>query len=156
MPWPDDWDDRVSGRRCAMCDEGRPDETPHGVRIFEGHYVDAYIGRRAVQRGYVAAIWRGSHVIDLRDLTSEQRAGYWDEVASVAEAVATHFNARKVNYEVLGNLMPHLHTHVTARFAEGDVAPGAPLPPDRDCDLDPEGFERDVAALRMLLADGKR
>lgn len=137
-----------------MCDEGRPDETPHGVRVFEGRYLDAYLGRRAAQRGYVVAIWRGRHVTDLRDLSSQERAGYWDEVVHVADAVAAHFDARKVNYEVLGNLMPHLHTHITARFAEGDVAPGAPLPPaQRDRELDPLDVAHDATALRTMLID---
>jgi diadenosine tetraphosphate (Ap4A) HIT family hydrolase len=135
-----------------MCDEGRPQETPHGIRIFEGRYLDAYVGRRAAQPGYVVAIWRGSHVTDLRHLTSEDRAGYWDEVVRVSEAVAVHFDARKVNYEVLGNVMPHLHTHITARFAEDDVAGGAPIPSaERDRALDPERVSRDAAALSHLL-----
>ena len=34
MPWPDDWDDWLPGDSCAMCREGRPEETPHGVRIL--------------------------------------------------------------------------------------------------------------------------
>jgi diadenosine tetraphosphate (Ap4A) HIT family hydrolase len=56
-----------------------------------------------------------------------------------------------VNYEVLGNQVPHLHTHITARFADGDVAPGRPLPQDRDCVLGVEVFEKDAEALSALL-----
>lgn len=38
-------------------------------------------------------------------------------------------------------------THITARFAEGDVTPGQPLPQQRDLDLPSEIVESDVPAL---------
>src|SRR5262245_9318426 len=128
MPWPDDWDARMDGSACPMCDEGRPDETAHGVRVFEGRDLDAYVAKRGAQPGYVVAIWRGRHVTDVIDLEPVERAGYWDEVALVADAMRQHFQPRKVNYEVLGNFVPHVHTHITCRYAEGDAAPGTRLP----------------------------
>jgi diadenosine tetraphosphate (Ap4A) HIT family hydrolase len=69
----------------------------------------------------------------------------------VGGAVGLHFGARKVNYETLGNTVPHLHTHVTARYADGDVQPGAPLPKDRDVALDERQLAADAVALRALL-----
>ena len=33
----------------------------------------------------------------------------------------------KLNYETLGNSLPHLHTHLVPRFRE-DPAPGRPFP----------------------------
>jgi hypothetical protein len=77
------------------------------------------------------------------------------EIAHVSTAVQRYYRPRKVNYEVLGNQMPHLHTHMTARFAVGDVAPGQPLPRQRDLDLPPEVVDADVAALTKLLTDGR-
>jgi diadenosine tetraphosphate (Ap4A) HIT family hydrolase len=136
-----------------MCNEGRPVETSYGIRVFRGQHLDAYVGRHAAQRGYLFAVWRGRHVSDLTELSGEELLGYWSEVGIVGAAVQRHFQPRKVNYEVFGNQVPHLHTHITARFAEGDLAPGAPLPHIRDRELPPAELTNDVAVLRALLGN---
>ena len=45
-----------------------------------------------------------------------------EEVNLVAKAVAQVYEARKINYELLGNQLPHIHWHVIPRLA-GDPAP---------------------------------
>ncbi len=85
------------------------------------------------------------------DLTDEEGARYWREVLHVAAAVRANFGARKVKYETLGNSIPHLHTHVTARFAHGDLSPGGLLPKDRDQPRAPAELVADVRALRAIL-----
>jgi diadenosine tetraphosphate (Ap4A) HIT family hydrolase len=137
-----------------MCIEGRPDRIPHGLRVYRGRYLDAYLSTKAAQRGYVVAIWRGQHINDLTELSTSELTGYWSEVAHVSTAVQRHYRPRKVNYEVLGNQMPHLHTHITARFAVGDVAPGHPLPQQRELSLPSDVVDADLAALARLLTDG--
>jgi diadenosine tetraphosphate (Ap4A) HIT family hydrolase len=59
----------------------------------------------------------------------------------------------KLNYDLLGNSLPHLHTHVIPRYAD-DPRPGWPFPfpeeePPRHNEAD---FRADVEALRALLA----
>jgi diadenosine tetraphosphate (Ap4A) HIT family hydrolase len=134
-----------------MCLEGRPERTPHGIRVFEGAVTDAYVATKAAQRGSVIAIWRGRHVNDLTELTADELSGYWSEIARVSVAFQAYYQPRKVNYEVLGNQVPHLHTHITARFSDGDVAPGAPLPAERGGGLPADLVERDAAALSAML-----
>jgi diadenosine tetraphosphate (Ap4A) HIT family hydrolase len=151
MAWPTDWADRVRENGCAMCSEGRPDRIPHGVRVYSGPLVDAYVSSRAAQRGYVVAIFRGRHVNDLAELSSDELLGFWSEIARISVAMQQHFQPRKVNYEVLGNQIPHLHVHLTARFADGDVAPGQPLGVDRNLSLPAKVAEADRAALTRLL-----
>jgi diadenosine tetraphosphate (Ap4A) HIT family hydrolase len=54
----------------------------------------------------------------------------------------------KLNYDVLGNSLPHLHTHVIPRYAR-DPKPGWPFPfPDDQGEADEEQFRRDLEALR--------
>lgn len=151
MGWPVDWEELRSGASCPLCAEGRAEETAFGVRVFPGEYVDAYVGRQAAQPGYVYAIWHRRHVTDLAELDEVELAGLWREVSVVARAMHRHYSPRKMNYEVLGNAIPHLHVHITARFADGDVAPGAPLPHQRDRDVPSARVATDVAALRALL-----
>lgn len=137
-----------------MCTEAPADRHALGVRVFAGEFLDAYVGTRAAQPGYVVAVWRGRHVNDLTELTPAELAGFWGEVVHVSRGFQRHYRPRKVNYEVFGNQMPHLHAHITARFAEGDVAPGGPLPQTRDVDIPTDVVERDAAALARLLGPG--
>jgi diadenosine tetraphosphate (Ap4A) HIT family hydrolase len=136
-----------------MCSEGRPEETPFGARIFAGEFSDAYLQRADIQRGYTVAIWRGRHVAEPTELREKEAAAYWLEVLRVGRALERHLQPVKLNYDVLGNSLPHLHTHVVPRFAD-DPRPGWPFPfPEGERPpLAEDEFRADVASLRALLA----
>jgi diadenosine tetraphosphate (Ap4A) HIT family hydrolase len=137
-----------------MCAAGRPERDAYGLRIAAGTYSDAYLQRAAVQRGYTLVIWRGRHVAEPTELTDGEAAGYWLEVLRVARALLAHYKPLKLNYETLGNSLPHLHTHLVPRYA-ADPAPGRPFPLPvlrGDEPKVPESeLETDVKALRALL-----
>ena len=97
---------------------GRPDADRYGIRILEGKYTDAYLQRADVQRGYTLVIWRGRHVNEPTELDEAEAAGYWAEVLAVARALISVYRPLKMNYETLGNSMPHLHTHLVPRYTE--------------------------------------
>jgi diadenosine tetraphosphate (Ap4A) HIT family hydrolase len=125
--WPENWADLVGGIGCAMCQQGRPESDAYGVRIHEGRYSDAYLQRADVQRGYTVVIWRGRHVTEPTELSEAEAAGYWAEVLTVARALIAMYQPLKMNYETLGNSLPHLHTHLIPRFTD-DPRPGHPFP----------------------------
>lgn len=135
-----------------MCADGRPDELPWGTRIFAGTVSDAYLQRAGIQRGYTIVIWRGRHVAEPTELTAEDAAAYWLEVVRVARALEAHLEPVKTNYNLLGNSLPHLHTHVLPRYAD-DPRPEWPFPfPETDPPpFEEAAFKDDVQALRALL-----
>jgi diadenosine tetraphosphate (Ap4A) HIT family hydrolase len=49
-------------------------------------------------------------------------------VLAVARALIGAYRPLKMNYETLGNSLPHLHTHLIPRYADGDPRPGQPFP----------------------------
>jgi len=153
MEWPQSFYDLRSGEGCPFCGDGRPDETPWGARIFAGEVSDAYLQRAAVQRGYTLVVWRGRHVAEPTELSPEEASQYWAELLRVARALETHLDPVKLNYNFLGNEVPHLHAHVLPRYAD-DPRPGWPFPfPDGDPGLLPEDqFRADAAALSALLS----
>jgi diadenosine tetraphosphate (Ap4A) HIT family hydrolase len=55
------------------------------------------------------------HVTELHELSREERAQWVEDVAAVATAVQNVCEPYKINYAVLGNLVPHLHCHVIPR-----------------------------------------
>jgi len=75
--WAEDWDARKSGASCGMCDDMGSDNKAHGVRIFEGRWTDAYLGRFPVRTGYVYVIWKGRHVSEPTELSDKESAGFW-------------------------------------------------------------------------------
>jgi diadenosine tetraphosphate (Ap4A) HIT family hydrolase len=150
--WPADWAERVAGKDCPMCAQGRPDENEHGLRIQAGRYSDAYLQRTSWQPGYTIVIWRGRHVAEPTELDDAEASGYWLEVVRAASALQRHYRPVKMNYQTFGNAVPHLHTHLVPRFAD-DPAPGRPLPfPEGPRPAVPEAELRHAAtALRSLL-----
>jgi diadenosine tetraphosphate (Ap4A) HIT family hydrolase len=136
-----------------MCAEGRPEETAWGARVSAGDVSDAYLQRAAIQRGYTVVIWRGRHVAEPTELEADEAAAYWLELLRVGSALERHLEPVKLNYDVLGNSLPHLHTHVIPRYAD-DPKPGwpFPFPEEEPPPIEEASFRADVEALRALLA----
>ncbi len=153
MEWPSTFYEWKSGNGCPACQGGRPDETEDGVRFFSGRVVDAYLRRADIQRGLTVAIWRGRHVVEPTELTEDETLSYWREVRLVATAIEEAMRPVKMNYNLLGNSVPHLHTHIVPRYAD-DPKPGWPFPfPDPEPSSMPkERLEADVVALRASIA----
>ncbi len=116
-----------SGARCAQ--QGRPDETSDGIRFFAGEVRDAYLRRAAVQRGLAIVVWCGRHIAEPTELTLAEAATYWQELLVVGRAIETVMEPVKLNYNILGNSVPHLHTHVIPRLSRGSTpAVAVPVP----------------------------
>jgi diadenosine tetraphosphate (Ap4A) HIT family hydrolase len=156
--WPSDWEQRVAGVDCAMCASSGQEDNGYGLRILDGAFVDAYLQRKTPQPGYAVAIWKHGHVVELDDLDDPALAGYTIEVARVGGAIQRRFRAAKMNYLTLGNALPHLHTHVQARFLD-DPAPGSPLRWEHISTaamLPEERFVQQVHELRHLIGHPPR
>ena len=62
------------------------------------------------------------HATELFDLTQDERSQLMEDVSAAALALDMAFDPVKVNYELLGNQLSHIHWHVIPRLA-GDPAP---------------------------------
>lgn len=151
--WPKNWAGLLQGIGCEMCESTRPDEDRYGVRILRGQYSDAYLQRADVQRGYTVVIWRGRHVNEPTELDATEASGYWSDVLAVARALIEVYQPLKMNYETLGNSLPHLHTHLLPRFT-ADPRPGQPFPltaQQPDWQIPEDRLRAEAAELRSLL-----
>jgi diadenosine tetraphosphate (Ap4A) HIT family hydrolase len=63
-------------------------------------------------------------VRELHELPPEDRARLIEEVARVGETLERLFQPDKLNAGALGNIVPQLHVHVVARFANDAAWPG--------------------------------
>jgi diadenosine tetraphosphate (Ap4A) HIT family hydrolase len=66
------------------------------------------------------------HATELWELSPDERHAVIDGVAELARALAAVYDARKMNYELLGNELPHIHWHLVPRRAD-DPAPRRPV-----------------------------
>jgi diadenosine tetraphosphate (Ap4A) HIT family hydrolase len=55
------------------------------------------------------------HATELSGLADAERRAYLDEMCLLARAVEDAFRPHKLNYELLGNQVPHLHWHLFPR-----------------------------------------
>ena len=141
--WPANWADLIRGIGCEMCQNPRHESDRYGIRVLHGRYSDAYLQRADVQRGYTVVIWRGRHVTEPTELDEAEAAGYGADVLAVARALIKVYQPLKMNYETLGNSLPHLHTHLVPRFTD-DPRPGQPFP------LTAQQPDQKIPELRML------
>ena len=75
--------------------------------------------------GFFRVIWN-AHVAEFTDLDESQRGHCMAVVALVERALRRHLSPTKVNIASLGNVVPHLHWHVIARFTDDSHFP-API-----------------------------
>ncbi len=92
------------------------------------------------------------HATELFELSGEERRDLMDEVSCVAQALAIVFKPLKINYELLGNQMPHIHWHVIPRLSS-DPCPREPVWNHRHepVPLTPEERGQRIKAIRQEL-----
>ncbi len=93
------------------------------------------------------------HGIELYDLTDEELFNMMKDVALCAKALKKVTGAVKINYEIHGNTIPHLHVHLYPRYMD-DPFPGQPIDYNRKSDrLYEEGeYERFVEGMKQELS----
>jgi diadenosine tetraphosphate (Ap4A) HIT family hydrolase len=110
-----------------------------------------------VRPGYAYVIWKGRHVAEPTELSAEESAGFWSDVARVAAAVDAEYRPAKMNWFSLGNGVPHLHVHLVPRPLD-DARPGRPVEPEAFDfaaipAVEPSALATAAAALRARLQD---
>jgi diadenosine tetraphosphate (Ap4A) HIT family hydrolase len=96
--------------------------------------------------GYCRVVWK-SHVAEMSDLPAADRRHLMGVVFAVEATLRSLLRPDKINLASLGNLVPHLHWHVVARFRDDRHFP-LPIwaPPQRAPAAYPRNWDR--AALR--------
>jgi diadenosine tetraphosphate (Ap4A) HIT family hydrolase len=85
----------------------------------------AYLHEDQFFPGWTVVVFR-RHATELFQLAPTERIQMMEEVTLVAKTLAQVFDARKINYELLGNQLPHIHWHLIPRLAT-DPAPLEPV-----------------------------
>lgn len=70
---------------------------------------------RGPMPGYACLVFR-RHAVELHDLSEAEGAAFMRANQRVSRVVADITDAVKLNYEVHGNTVPHLHMHIFPRY----------------------------------------
>ena len=148
------WDALVRGDGCALCAElSQADRiNPFGFPVADLAFSRLRLAANQAARGYCVLICR-RHIREPFELVPEEQLRYWQDLMRVGRVVQAVFDPIKVNFQMLGNLVPHLHTHIVPRYY-GDPAPGRPLDPGYATHLiDPDAAAILVQRLRAALEE---
>jgi diadenosine tetraphosphate (Ap4A) HIT family hydrolase len=108
--------------RCIVCQGSWPKEDHF---IADLGLSKAYLHEDQFFPGWTVVVFK-RHATELFHLAPTERIQLMEEVNLVAKTLAQDYEARKINYELLGNQLPHIHWHVIPRLAN-DPAPLEPV-----------------------------
>ena len=109
---------------CPMCENNKNiHNDPYFIMELETGYVT--LGWHQRFRGYTVFICK-QHATELHELQRDFKVKFLEEMSIVAEAVFNTVKPDKMNYELLGNGITHLHWHLYPRVA-GDTPKKGPV-----------------------------
>jgi len=94
---------------CPLCAEDG------GALIWRGQHLRVIRAQEAGFPAFYRVVWN-AHRAEFSDLSAAERVHCMEVVALVEQALREHLAPTKVNIAALGNMVPHLHWHVIARF----------------------------------------
>jgi len=133
---------------CPMC---RRWDSDAELRIAELEHSYVILNRDQFFPGYTL-LFSKNHVTELFHLDRRVRAELMEEVSRTAKALFDVFRPDKINYELLGNMVPHMHWHLVPRFASEKSWP-RPIwaEPHDELLLTPEEYRRSIAQIQEAL-----
>jgi len=107
---------------CKICEKVWPSDDHY---IGDLGLTKAYLFEDQFFAGWTVLIFQ-DHRTELFQLTRNERELVIEDVSRVGEALTKIFDVRKINSELLGNQVPHMHWHVIPRL-QSDPDPVQPV-----------------------------
>jgi diadenosine tetraphosphate (Ap4A) HIT family hydrolase len=144
-----EWAALCSGIACPICHQDKPDGV---VLELTASYLTS--NADAPMRGYCCVVLK-RHAVELHELSDEEAVALTRDIQRVGKAIHEITRAVKLNYEIHGNTIPHLHVHLYPRY-RGDPFEGRPIDPAliKASPYKGNEFEDFVAELRARMGGG--
>ena len=95
---------------CPLC------EANGGLLVFDNETLRIIQASEAGFPAFYRVVWN-RHVAEFSDLSAAERQVCMHAVVKVEQVLRSELRPAKINLASLGNMVPHLHWHVMARFA---------------------------------------
>lgn len=148
----DQWDALVTGEGCLACAEVASNEpvNEHGFCVADLDMSRLRLAANQFVTGYCVLLCH-RHVREPYELSMQDRALFFEDMMRVGQALEMVFKPLKMNFNILGNAVPHLHVHILPRYY-GDAAPHRPIDPNADrVLLGPGEYNRRIDLIRNAL-----
>lgn len=134
---------------CPMCQRW---ENENDLRIIELPHSYVTLNRDQFFPGYTL-LFTKDHVTELFHLDHNVRSALMEEVSAVAQALYRIYAPTKINYELLGNMVPHIHWHIVPRFSTEPLWP-RPIWAEQHAEklLPPEEYRQHIEVIRSTLS----
>jgi diadenosine tetraphosphate (Ap4A) HIT family hydrolase len=116
---PDRWLFLAQKENCPYC---RKDEDPTGSRTLKLFEHSELCAHAAVPLKGTCYLITKEHYVELFDLPEDVLLGFLREGQAAARALKEVMGAFKINYEIHGNTVPHLHLHLFPRYLDDPFA----------------------------------
>ncbi len=125
----DRWEELVRGENCPLCALIQSVESSNKFTFLIARLdlSRSYLSSNQFVPGYCILVCT-KHVIEPYQLTAEEQALFFGDMMRAAQTLEMVFHAVKMNYQLLGNEVPHLHAHLVPRYY-GDSSPNRPIDP---------------------------
>ena len=120
---PEEWELLSKKENCPICNDDAPPEPDVMVKEFNNSWLLA--SPEVCLKGTVCLGLR-HHAVEIFDIPDRELMGFMREVQLVAKALKEITGAKKINYEIHGNTIPHMHMHMFPRYMD-DPFPGGPI-----------------------------
>jgi diadenosine tetraphosphate (Ap4A) HIT family hydrolase len=127
---------RVAG--CPLCEDAG------GRLVYEARQFRVICAAEVGFPAFYRLVWR-EHVREFSELSKDDRATCMEAVTAIEQSLRDLLAPTKINLATLGNVVPHLHWHVIARFDWDSHFPGpvwAAAQRERDPDREAEVAQR--------------
>ncbi|GFO70088.1 HIT family protein [Geomonas limicola] len=133
---------------CPICTKWQDDPDQ---RVIELTQTKVSLNRDQFFKGY-CFVYAKDHVTELFHLDEAVRNQVMAEVTAVAQVLYNLFAPDKINYELLGNMAPHMHWHIVPRFASDPLWPRPHWSePHTELLLTPQEYQERAAAIKAQL-----
>lgn len=116
------WADKA---HCPVCQKQEPPYPPVLIKELDYSWVECHPEAQGKLFGKCHVLSK-QHSEHFYDMAREDMANFMTDVQKAAQALHQVTGAVKVNYEIHGNSMPHLHVHLFPRYLDDDF-PSAPI-----------------------------
>lgn len=99
----------AGGSNCSLC------TADGGTLIWRGEKLRVIRADEAGFPAFYRVVWT-AHVAEFSDLSPADRSECMEAVTLVERTLREHLQPTKINIAALGNMVPHLHWHVIARY----------------------------------------
>jgi diadenosine tetraphosphate (Ap4A) HIT family hydrolase len=103
---------------CELCTKKHPKEIWRNAVFYAIDASDADLP------GFIRII-SSEHVKEMTDLSQKNQEIFWKAIQITEKVMRETMNPDKINLAQLGNMVPHVHWHVIARYRDDAFFPGS-------------------------------